>query len=50
MRPQSMGTVVVALEAAGSVMGAPDPADGRQAVLSLTDYCRTWLANGRAAR
>jgi DNA-binding MarR family transcriptional regulator len=50
MRPQSMGAVVAALEAAGLVVGAPDPADGRQTLLSLTDNCRQWLLQGRAAR
>lgn len=50
MRPQSMGVVVAVLEAAGLVAGAPDPADGRQTILSLTEGCRTWLAHGRAAR
>lgn len=50
MKPQSMGAVVAGLEAAGLVAGAPDPADGRQTLLSLTDHCRTWLASGRAAR
>jgi DNA-binding MarR family transcriptional regulator len=50
MRPQSMGAVIGALEAAGLVAGAPDPADGRQTLLSLTERCREWLAHGRAAR
>jgi len=50
MKPQSMGAVIAALEAAGLVIGAPDPADGRQTLLSLTDHCRRWLAEGRAAR
>jgi DNA-binding MarR family transcriptional regulator len=50
MRPQSMGTVVAALESAGLVSGAPDPADGRQTLLSLTRACRKWLQEGRAAR
>ncbi|HEY3812107.1 MAG TPA: MarR family transcriptional regulator [Caulobacteraceae bacterium] len=50
MRPQSMGSVIAALEAANLVAGAPDPADGRQTLLSLTDHCRRWLAEGRAAR
>ncbi len=50
MRPQSMGAVIAALEAAGHVAGAPDPADGRQTLLSLTEPCRRWLAEGRAAR
>ena len=50
MRPQSMGAVVAALEAAGLVTGAPDPADGRRTLLSLTEQCRSWIAQGRAAR
>ena len=50
MRPQSVAPVIAALESAGLVSGAPDPADGRQTLLSLTDACRTWIAEGRAAR
>jgi DNA-binding MarR family transcriptional regulator len=50
MRPQSMGTVVAALESAGLVIGTPDPEDGRQTLLSLTEHCREWLREGRAAR
>jgi DNA-binding MarR family transcriptional regulator len=50
MRPQSMGAVIAALEAAGLIAGTPDPADGRQTLLSLTAPCRSWLAQGRAAR
>ena len=50
MRPQSMSTAVASLEAAGLVSGAPDPGDGRQTILSLTDACRDWIRVGRAAR
>ena len=50
MRPQSMATIIAALEAAGLVAGSPDPTDGRQTLLSLTDHCRQWLGRGRAAR
>ncbi|MDR3516499.1 MAG: MarR family transcriptional regulator [Azospirillaceae bacterium] len=50
MRPQSMGTVIAPLQAAGLVSGVPDPADGRQTLLSLTDACRKWVEDGRAAR
>lgn len=50
MRPQSMATVVAALEAAGLVQGAPDPTDGRQTLMSLTDACRKMITDGRAAR
>src|ERR1700730_12727989 len=50
VRPQSMGATVSVLEAAGLVSGAPDPADGRQTMLSLTAACRQWIKAGRAAR
>lgn len=50
MRPQSMATVVSALETAGFVSGTADPADGRQTLLALTDAARQWLGEGRAAR
>ena len=50
MRPQSMGSAVTLLESAGLVRGVPDPHDGRQTILSLTDTCREWITEGRAAR
>ncbi|MGF6756319.1 DNA-binding MarR family transcriptional regulator [Paraburkholderia sp. GAS42] len=50
MRPQSMGETVSVLKAAGLVSGEPDPADGRQTVLSLTAACRKAIKAGRAAR
>ena len=50
MRPQSMGSAIAPLETAGFVSGAPDPNDGRQTILSLTDTCREWIREGRAAR
>lgn len=50
MRPQSMASVVTALEALKLISGEPDPADGRQTLLSLTDTCRQWIREGRAAR
>ena len=50
VRPQSMAPVVGALEIAGLVSGIPDVADGRRPLLSLTAACRTWMAEGRAAR
>lgn len=50
VRPQSMGATVSALEIAGLVRGSPDPADGRQTILSLTDACQEWLKAGRAAK
>lgn len=50
MRPQSMGSVIAPLLEAGLVSGRPDPADGRQTLLSLTGSCRKWVEEGRAAR
>ncbi len=50
IRPQSMSAIVAALEGAGLIAGAPDPADGRQTLLALTPHCRQWLAHARAAR
>ncbi|CAO3428173.1 MarR family winged helix-turn-helix transcriptional regulator [Azospirillum endophyticum] len=50
MRPQSIAPVIAALEEAGLIKGLPDPADGRQTILSLTDTCRKWVEEGRAAR
>lgn len=50
MRPQSMGAIIATLEAAGYVAGTPDPADGRQTIVSLTDQFRDWVSAARAAR
>jgi DNA-binding MarR family transcriptional regulator len=50
VRPQSMGATVAVLEEAGLVVGAPDPADGRQTILSLTAACRKRIKDSRAAR
>ncbi|HTZ69193.1 MAG TPA: MarR family transcriptional regulator [Acetobacteraceae bacterium] len=50
MRPQSLGPIISALEESGLVSGAPDPNDGRQTLLSLTDACRKWVQEGRAAK
>ena len=50
IRPQSMGSIVAALDQAGLVTGAPDPTDGRRTTLSLTDACLDWIREGRAAR
>lgn len=50
MRPQSMGAVIAPLETSGLVSAAPDPDDGRQTILSVTDACRELIRVGRAAR
>jgi len=50
MRPQSMSAIVLALSEAQMVTGSPDPQDGRQTIWSLTDTCRAWIRESRAAR
>ncbi|MGI4811901.1 MAG: MarR family winged helix-turn-helix transcriptional regulator [Janthinobacterium lividum] len=50
VRPQSMGATVATLQTAGLVSGAPDPADGRQTLLSLTPACLELIEATRAAR
>ncbi|MFI7188731.1 MarR family winged helix-turn-helix transcriptional regulator [Nocardia nova] len=50
MRPQSMAKIVRALEEAGLIAGAPDPADGRKTVLDLTEAARDEFRTGRRAK
>lgn len=50
MRPQSMGAIVATLEAGGYVTGTPDPADGRQTIISLTGHFYAWIGAVRATR
>jgi DNA-binding MarR family transcriptional regulator len=50
MRPQSMGAIIAVLESAGFVVGAPDPSDGRQTIIALTDHFRDWVRAARSAR
>ncbi len=50
VRPQSMGATVAALEAAGYLRGAPDPADGRRTILAITNAAREQIAANRMAR
>jgi DNA-binding MarR family transcriptional regulator len=50
MRPQSMSAIVTPLQESGLVIGAPDPRDGRQTLMSLTPRCLRWLQESRAAR
>ncbi len=50
VRSQSMGATVAALQEAGLVDGAADPADGRQVMLSLTEAARDLIKANRAAR
>lgn len=50
VRPQSMAQTVSELEAEGLIDRRPDPADGRRALLELTDSGRRTLAADRRQR
>jgi len=50
MRSQSMGAIGGPLQDAGLVTGSPDPADGRQTILSVTEKGRERIRENRAAR
>ena len=50
MRPQSMSAIVASLQGAKLIRGTPDPGDGRQTLMSLTNACQKFLKEGRAAR
>jgi DNA-binding MarR family transcriptional regulator len=50
VRPQSMAQTVSELEADGLITRRPDPADGRRALLELTDRGRQTLAAERRQR
>ncbi len=48
--PQSIGATLAALETRGLVTRRADPADGRRAILSLTDSGQALLRRRRTAR
>ncbi|UMB68988.1 MarR family winged helix-turn-helix transcriptional regulator [Mycobacterium paraterrae] len=50
VRPQSMATIVAALEQQGLIQRAPDPNDGRRQVISLTAAGRRRAESDRQAR
>jgi DNA-binding MarR family transcriptional regulator len=50
VRPQSMGQTVAELESQGLIERRPDPADGRSALLELTDAGRAELREDRERR
>lgn len=50
MRPQSMSSIVAALQGIGLVASSADPNDGRQTLMSLSKRCEKLLREGRAAR
>ncbi len=48
VRPQAMATTLATLEQRGLVSRAPDPADGRRAVMTITEAGRTVVADRRS--
>ncbi len=50
VRPQSMAQTVAELEAQGLIERRPDPADGRRALIELTDAGRAELREDRGRR
>ena len=50
VRPQSMGQTVAELESQGLIARRPDPADGRSALLELTEAGRAELHEDRGRR
>ena len=50
MRSQSMGAIVGPMEEAGLIAGAPDPNDGRQTLLSVTEQGQAYIRENRQAR
>jgi len=48
--PQSMGATLAALQARGLIERAPDPDDGRRAVMSITDAGLALLRSRRNAK
>jgi DNA-binding MarR family transcriptional regulator len=50
VRPQSMAQTISELGAAGLVARSPDPTDGRQILIDLTERGRSTLAEERARR
>jgi DNA-binding MarR family transcriptional regulator len=50
MRPQSMSAIVSVLQADGVIVGQPDPADGRQTILALSDSARETVEAARAIK
>jgi DNA-binding MarR family transcriptional regulator len=48
VRPQAMATTLAAMEERGLVSRRPDPADGRRAVLTISDEGRRLMAERRS--
>ncbi len=49
MRSQSMGAIIGPMEEAGLIAGAPDPNDGRQTLLSVTEQGQAYIRENRQA-
>jgi DNA-binding MarR family transcriptional regulator len=45
-----LGATISSLEAEGLITSSPDPEDGRQTILDITDQCRENIRSGRAAK
>ena len=50
MRPQSMSAIVAVLQTDGFVVGRPDPTDGRQTILALSESARETVETTRAIK
>jgi DNA-binding MarR family transcriptional regulator len=50
MRQQSMGSIISSLQEGGYITGTPDPNDGRQTILSLTEVSRERIRASRVLR
>jgi DNA-binding MarR family transcriptional regulator len=50
MRPQSMSAIISVLQSAAFVAGTPDPDDGRQTILTLTEHAREAVEAARVIK
>jgi DNA-binding MarR family transcriptional regulator len=50
MRPQSMSAIISVLQAERFVDGTPDPTDGRQTILALSEHARETVESTRAIK
>jgi DNA-binding MarR family transcriptional regulator len=50
MRPQSMSAIISVLQANSAVEGRPDPTDGRQTILAISDAVRERVEHARVIK